>query len=456
LRKDWEEHSKTCLHRPIVCKCGNTIKFIDIEKHENECAEAIIGCDLKCDITFPRKDINNHLEICPNLVLDCMYSMCGCEAKVERKDMDIHLNENISNHLTMITNDYKDLKEKFKIMKEKNIELNCSNIEMKEGLLNLVYLKPNVPFNPLNSYYVILPTKMVDRNNNELVYIKDKGTVVGVGQMPRTIFGKPKDELKPFIVNGNKIIGQVHSSRNSSILYYFEVTINKVGNGEIYVGLANKYHQMTGILGQEDSYAYKSSGFLYRKGEIMPYGILASNGHVIGCGWDQRTGFLFFTHNGEFMAVAAYKVMGEYFPAVGINGYEIEVNVNLGFREFKYDCRRWLNLNPRMVKFEDSLFKQNCTFTGNGYMYMPQYYYNCKTCNLVDHYGVCEVCIKTCHSGHAITGPVFSHGFYCDCGAETYEKKRETCKSIPEDFDVKIIEIEIEKDQEQLKKILNE
>jgi len=268
---------------------------------------------------------------------------------------------------------------------------------------------------------------------NELVYFK-KDFVVGIGPFVRGIFTKTK-ELEPVIIYSNRIIPVVNGAKSKSVLYYFEVKINNIGNGEIYIGLANKHHSMHNILGQEDSYAYKVTGSFHRSSGAIPYGLKAENGSIIGCGWDQRTGFLFYTYNGDFLSVAAFKVVGEYHAVVGINGYDIEVKINLGHEDYVYDCRNWLKVNHLMTKFEDSLYKQLCTFSANGYLYIPQQVYHCNTCNFVDNYGVCEVCVKKCHEGHDISGPTLSYGFFCDCGEQTFTKTKSCCNALPENIE---------------------
>jgi hypothetical protein len=55
-----------------------------------------------------------------------------------------------------------------------------------------------------------------------------------------------------------------------------------------------------------------------------------------------------------------------------------------------------------------------CTFFAAGPLYLPQRWFQCKTCCQREEQGVCEICAKTCHLGHELGRPRFS-GFYCDC-----------------------------------------
>jgi len=51
--------------------------------------------------------------------------------------------------------------------------------------------------------------------------------------------------------------------------------------------------------------------------------------------------------------------------------------------------------------------------TGNSFA--PQFWYNCKTCNLVADMGCCEVCIRKCHEGHEISKGRYMGSCFCDC-----------------------------------------
>jgi len=147
----------------------------------------------------------------------------------------------------------------------------------------------------------------------------------------------------------------------------------------------------------------------------------------------------FYTLNGDYFSIAQNKVLGEYFPAISINGYDIDVYINLGYEKYLFDWGIWKDINHIMSKYDDCLYNQLCTFSGNGYIYFAQKVYHCKTCNFVAELGVCEVCATKCHEGHDIRGPEYSEGFFCDCGEQTYKKIKNCCKSLPDDIE-KLIE----------------
>ena len=66
---------------------------------------------------------------------------------------------------------------------------------------------------------------------------------------------------------------------------------------------------------------------------------------------------------------------------------------------------------------EDSLNNKLCTFTTTQKEYVPQHWYHCHTCGMLDSVGVCTVCVRVCHKGHDVTYAK-NGSFFCDCGAK--------------------------------------
>ena len=64
-----------------------------------------------------------------------------------------------------------------------------------------------------------------------------------------------------------------------------------------------------------------------------PFG---DSGDVIGCGWDLRSGEVFFTKNGVHLGAAFQDVCGELYPAVAVRNKHIRVRVNFGQQPFAW------------------------------------------------------------------------------------------------------------------------
>eukprot|EP01122_Echinamoeba_exundans_P004307 TRINITY_DN14327_c0_g1_i1.p1 TRINITY_DN14327_c0_g1~~TRINITY_DN14327_c0_g1_i1.p1 ORF type:complete len:725 (+),score=122.48 TRINITY_DN14327_c0_g1_i1:46-2220(+) len=68
-----------------------------------------------------------------------------------------------------------------------------------------------------------------------------------------------------------------------------------------------------------------------------------------------------------------------------------------------------------------------CTFSQTAEHHCPQYWYECKTCELVKGDGICVVCAAKCHEGHELSLLKHAMQFFCDCGSA----RSMDCKSLP-------------------------
>jgi hypothetical protein len=57
-------------------------------------------------------------------------------------------------------------------------------------------------------------------------------------------------------------------------------------------------------------------------------------------------------------------------------------------------------IDPRAAK---AIETGSCTFTQTGEHHCPQYWYECKTCEMVNGDGICTVCAAKCHKGHELS-----------------------------------------------------
>jgi len=82
---------------------------------------------------------------------------------------------------------------------------------------------------------------------------------------------------------------------------------------------------------------------------------------------------------------------------------------------------------------EKCIIANACTFSVTGEKtFLLQSWHDCYTCNLRSGYGICSICVVTCHKGHNISPPKFSR-FFCDCGHGALKgKKCNAVKSLQE------------------------
>ena len=95
--------------RTVKCEyCSVSVKACGMNGHLEVCGGFPIPCPNKCSEEFrmKRKDKSIHLsQECPQQETECPYSQYGCEAKVQRRNLEQHEKEDMHKHmkLTMLT-----------------------------------------------------------------------------------------------------------------------------------------------------------------------------------------------------------------------------------------------------------------------------------------------------------------------------------------------------------------
>ena len=124
LRKDMETHKRECDYRPYSCEyCGHRGTFRDItgkitmlwgpitlDSHYGNCDQYPLECPNKCGETdIKRRDMKGHCDLCPLEPLDCPFKDAGCTDKIQRKDMEKHIESNTQHHLMMVFKSHQEL-----------------------------------------------------------------------------------------------------------------------------------------------------------------------------------------------------------------------------------------------------------------------------------------------------------------------------------------------------------
>ncbi|MCJ1351551.1 MAG: hypothetical protein MMC33_001535 [Icmadophila ericetorum] len=66
------------------------------------------------------------------------------------------------------------------------------------------------------------------------------------------------------------------------------------------------------------------------------YGPKYGNGDIIGCGFDQGTGTVFFAKNGERLGMKEIRLADELIAVIGTRGKGASFTVNFGQKQFVY------------------------------------------------------------------------------------------------------------------------
>ena len=114
-----------CKYRPYTCEyCGHKDTFegitigywrgdrVKVFSHYEECDQYPLDCPNECGETnIKRRDMKGHCDICPLEPLDCQFKDVGCTDKIQRKDMEKHIESSMQEHLTMAFMSHQELKE---------------------------------------------------------------------------------------------------------------------------------------------------------------------------------------------------------------------------------------------------------------------------------------------------------------------------------------------------------
>ena len=101
----FDHAKKECPRRKVNCQyCHITGEHQFIEgKHKEQCLKFPLPCPNRCEVgNVSCEDIEAHRKECPFEVVQCKYHNIGCEDKMMNKDLAIHENKNVHNHLAMM------------------------------------------------------------------------------------------------------------------------------------------------------------------------------------------------------------------------------------------------------------------------------------------------------------------------------------------------------------------
>lgn len=122
-RKDLTAHlQRDCVLRPYQCEhCHYKDTYKEITgSHYSTCPEYPLDCPNGCNSTsIKRKNMKSHRSRCPREPVECPYAEAGCDGELQRCDYDGHMTSKQQEHLLLVMNGYKELKERLeKVEKE--------------------------------------------------------------------------------------------------------------------------------------------------------------------------------------------------------------------------------------------------------------------------------------------------------------------------------------------------
>ena len=74
--------------------------FSSVDSHFASCLDFPVSCTFKCESseTFTRRNIRDHLDVCPRAPVTCSMAGYGCNEKVERSQLKEHLQVCVPQH----------------------------------------------------------------------------------------------------------------------------------------------------------------------------------------------------------------------------------------------------------------------------------------------------------------------------------------------------------------------
>jgi len=143
-RKELEEHAtNSCLWRIEVCDhCNESHPKCLIQDHVERCEKKPMECPNSCGEIIVQAEIASHTnDHCPLSVVSCPYAQMGCNAKIQRKEVETHLQSTMQLHLDLACTTFKEttgkLEEKMNALQLKQEELDKERITLREQVKEL-------------------------------------------------------------------------------------------------------------------------------------------------------------------------------------------------------------------------------------------------------------------------------------------------------------------------------
>lgn len=95
------------------------ISYSSLELHHDTCSDYPVACKFLCDshASLTRKDIHAHLAVCPRALVPCTMENYGCTEKIERGELESHLQLCVPRHVGKLCQEINELKVEVKDLK---------------------------------------------------------------------------------------------------------------------------------------------------------------------------------------------------------------------------------------------------------------------------------------------------------------------------------------------------
>lgn len=104
-------HQLHCPKRIVLCEmCNTSMPDPELEAHYTECPESAVYCPNQCSLKpndgealiIRRKDIRDHLRVCPNRTQRCEFAPLGCKFRGTSDELESHADSSWRSHFSLI------------------------------------------------------------------------------------------------------------------------------------------------------------------------------------------------------------------------------------------------------------------------------------------------------------------------------------------------------------------
>ena len=130
-------HESVCSRKPVICEYCNVYQCLrhELPQHWEDCPLYPIVCPKGCGAKITRISLDKHFRNwCPWSIVDCEFAYAGCEVRMHRRCMKNHLDEEIKDHLDLMTKKFSSMKVAYEKERDTSEGLQDELEEVKEEL----------------------------------------------------------------------------------------------------------------------------------------------------------------------------------------------------------------------------------------------------------------------------------------------------------------------------------
>ena len=211
IRNKLQEHLINCDYRNETCKdCGLNLPFIQLDAHGSICPKMKYECKQGCGMIIIRENELLHIQNdCTKTEIECPFKGIGCDMKMLRGELDVHLENENAKHLSLFFMDFKSFKENVEKEINDKIDKTYGNVS---GIINDIFEKK----------FEMFTTQT----------IKDIKSMMMVGKHTQLIESNVNNSVSVNVVSNNNVNNNCNNSNNCS---------NIISNSNTNTNTNNKY-----------------------------------------------------------------------------------------------------------------------------------------------------------------------------------------------------------------------